>query len=242
MRLDALTMDETLVMKNWRLRVSVDMVLRGQAADPRRIRARRPRVLQAAERALDEGMALIEPRLAFRRIRVRYVRNECVELEGGGELRGAAIAKQLAGSGFVLLAVTTLGEKLDQRIAEITQQDLLSGMALDGFGTAALETLTSAAHRCFADLAAQEGLRATMPLHPGMRGWELRQGQEQIFRLLDAFIIGVALGPSFLMEPPKSMSMVVGLGGNVNTRGRSCGMCTSAETCRYKPHPAEASS
>jgi hypothetical protein len=239
---NALAMDETLVTKDWRLGVSVDMVLRAQAADPQRIRAHRPRVLRAAERALDEGKALIVPQLAFRRLRVHIVRNECVNLEGEGELRGAAIANRLAGAESVVLAVATLGEKLDQRISEIVRNDLLSGFALDGFGTAALGILTTAAQRHFADLAAQESLRATMPLYPGMRGWELRQGQEQIFRLLDAFIIGVALGPSFLMEPQKSMSMVVGLGRNVNTSGRSCGMCTSVETCQFKPRCAEASS
>jgi hypothetical protein len=108
-------------------------------------------------------------------------------------------------------------------------------MVLDGFGTAALEVLTAAAQRHFAGLAADEGLRATISLYPGMRGWELQHGQEQIFRLLDAFSIGVVLGPSFLMRPQKSMSMVVGLGRNVKTSGRSCDWCTSADTCRHKP-------
>jgi hypothetical protein len=242
MRQNAFAMDETLVMKDWRLETSVEMVLRGQGADPRRIRARHHRLIRTAERALDEGKTLIVPQLAFRRLRVRFMRNECVELESGGELRGAAIAHYLATSESVVLAVTTLGEKLDRRIAEITRTDLLSAMALDGFGTATLEVLTSAAQRHFAELAADEGLCATMPLHPGMRGWELQQGQEQIFRLLDAFTVGVVLGPSFLMGPQKSMSMVVGFGRNVNSGGRSCDFCASADTCRYNAPCAVASS
>jgi hypothetical protein len=243
MRQNALVVDETQVVRDWRLETSVGMVLRGQGADPDKIRARHPRLVQIAERALDEGLSLIVPQLAFRRLPVRFVRDESVRLEGGGgELRGPAVADFLATSESVVLAVTTLGGKLERRVAEITQRDLLLGMALDGFGTAALEVLGAAAQRYFADLAADEGLRATIPLHPGMRGWELQHGQEQIFRLLDAFTIGVVLGPSFVMRPQKSMSMAVGLGRNVKISGRSCDLCTSADTCRHKPSCAVASS
>lgn len=242
MRQNALAVEETQVVKGWRLEISVDMVLRGQGANPDKIRARNPRLVRMAGRALDEGMSLIVPQLAFRRFPVRFARDESMGLEGGGELRGPAVADFLTTAESVVLAVTTLGEKLERRVAEITQGDLLLGMALDGFGTAALEVLTAAAQRHFADLAADGGLRATIPLHPGMRGWELEHGQEQIFRLLEAFSIGVVLGPSFLMRPQKSMSMVVGLGRNVKTSGRSCDLCTSAETCRHKPPCAVTSS
>jgi hypothetical protein len=235
MRQNTLAVDETRVVRDWRLETSVDMVLRGEGADPYKIRARNPRLIQAAERALDEGMSLIVPQLAFRQLPIHRVRNETVRLKGGGEFRGPAVADFLATSESVVVAVTTLGEKLEKRIAEITQRDFLLGMHLDGFGTAALEVLTDAAQRHFAGLAADKGFRATIPLHPGMRGWELQHGQEQIFRLLDAFAIGVILEPSFLMRPQKSMSMVVGLGRNVETSGRSCDLCTSAETCRHKP-------
>lgn len=242
MRQNALAVDETRVVKGWRLETTVDMVLRAQGADPHKIRARNPRLVQTAERALDQGMPLIVPQLAFRRLPVCFVRNESVGLESGGELRGPAVADFLATAESVVLAVITLGEQLERRVAEITRRDLLLGMALDGFGTAALDELTVAAQRHFAGLAADEGLRATIPLHPGMRAWELQQGQEQIFRLLDAFSIGVVLGPAFLMRPQKSMSMVVGLGRNVKVNGSSCDLCTSADTCRHKPSSAVVSS
>jgi hypothetical protein len=235
MRPNALAIVETQVVRDWQLEISVDMVLRGQGADPDKIRARNPRLIQTAERALNEGMSLIVPQLAFRRLPVRFIRDEGVRLEGGGEFRGPTVAHFLATSESVVLAVITLGEKLERRVAEITQMDLLLGMALDGFGTAALEVLEDAAQRHFANLAADEGFRATLPFHPGMRGWELQLGQELIFRLLDAFTIGVVLGPSFLMRPQKSMSMVVGLGRDVKTNGRSCDFCTSADICRHKP-------
>lgn len=235
MRQNALAMDKTQVVRDWQLEINVDMVLRGQGANPDKIRARNPRLIQTAERALNEGMSLILPQLAFRRMPVRFIRDESVRLEGGGELLGPAVADLLATSEYAVLAVITLGEKLERQVAEITQRDLLLGMALDGFGTAAIELLTDSAQQHFADLAAYEGLYRSISLHPGMRGWELQQGQEQIFRLLDAFSIGVVLGPTFQMRPQKSMSMVVGLGRDVKTNGRSCDLCTSADTCRHKP-------
>jgi len=158
MRQNALAVDETQVVRDWLLEISVDMVLRGQGANPNKIRARNPRLVRMAERALDEGMSLIVPQLAFRRFPVRFVRDESVRLDFGGELRGLAVAQCLASSESVVLAVATIGEKLERRIAKVTRGDLLLGMALDGFGTAALEVLTVAAQRHFAGLAAGEGL------------------------------------------------------------------------------------
>jgi hypothetical protein len=45
----------------------------------------------------------------------------------------------------------------------------------------------------------------------------------------------VTLSPSGLMQPLKSVSLVVGLGqaGELSS-GRACDVCTMRETCRYK--------
>jgi len=108
------------------------------------------------------------------------------------------------------------------------------GLALDGVGSAAVEALATAACRHFAAEAAAEGMRTTVPLNPGMVGWPVPEGQAQIFAILDGSEIGVTLTADHLMMPIKSLSMVIGVGLQVDTQGRPCDFCTMAEVCRYR--------
>ena len=68
-----------------------------------------------------------------------------------------------------------------------------------------------------------------------MVGWPLEEGQPQIFNPLDASEIGVSLDPgTYLMRPLKSLSLVIGLGRDLNSAGQTCDFCSMRETCRYK--------
>ena len=107
-------------------------------------------------------------------------------------------------------------------------------LALEGLAAAAAEALGEAACRRFEEIARAEGLQTSIPLNPGMIGWPLEEGQAQIFSLVDASEIGVTLGPSSLMQPLKSLSLVIGLGRDLDVAGQSCDFCSMHETCRYK--------
>jgi hypothetical protein len=223
------------IRSDWQLAVTVDMVLRGQGAEPQKIRARQPQLVALAERAVAEGNGLIHPQVAFRRLDVCGVSRSCVTLRGGTELNGFGVARKLAGCQGVFLAVATLGGKLEEEMGKASQTDLPWQFALDGFGTAAIGALSNAACRFFAELAAREGLRATSQSCPGMRGWPLAEGQAQIFSLVDAHSIGVALNPSFLMVPRKSLSLAAGFGTHAQPAGHLCDECSVSAKCRHKP-------
>ena len=75
-----------------------------------------------------------------------------------------------------------------------------------------------------------------IPLNPGMIGWPLLEGQQQIFALVDTRSIGVSLHDSGLMEPVKSISLVVGLGRELGQAGRPCDYCAMHALCRYGKH------
>jgi hypothetical protein len=79
-------------------------------------------------------------------------------------------------------------------------------------------------------------METTIPLSPGMIGWSVAEGQSQIFALLDAAEIGVGLTEHGVMIPPKSLSMVLGIGPNMGTAGSTCDYCSMRETCRYQDH------
>jgi len=222
------------VLNDWELALDADKVLWGQGADPARVRARRPKLAEIAEAAIAEGRPLLAPVVLYRRIPVVGLRHERLLLEGGS-LVGPLIADRLAAASEVVVAVCTVGDGLAQTISERFQTDPVQALALEGLAGAAAEALAEAVCRRFDALALAEGLRTSIPLNPGMVGWPLEAGQTQIFCLLDASEIGVALDPgTYLMRPLKSLSLVIGLGRDLNPTGQTCDFCSMRETCRYK--------
>jgi hypothetical protein len=227
------------VERDWDLALDADKVLWGQGADPAAIRARRPRLAAIAGEVITEGRPLLDPAVLYRRVAVEHVRHERMSLAGGSSLSGPAMARYLAPAAEVIVAVCTVGDVLSKRAAEVFEADPVRGLALDGLASAAAEALAEAACRRFEAMAAGEGLAAGVPLNPGMDGWPLLEAQKQVFSLLPAEEIGVHLSPAGLMEPLKSVSLVVGLGRPAElASGRVCDVCTMRETCRYKDRTA----
>jgi len=219
--------------------IDEDAVLRGQGADPQIIRQRNSRLLQISKRALGEGMAYLEPQVVYQKLKVEAVQHERVVLENGKKLSGSLIINHLGPAEYVVLLVCTVGRGIDDYISTVMKEDILFGLALDGVGSAAVEALANAACKQFEDQAAAEGCQSSIPLSPGMLGWEVGKGQPEIFSCLDAAKIGVELSDQAIMTPRKSLSMVIGFGAEMKLVGRTCDYCAMKETCRYKDHYEE---
>lgn len=230
-------MNATLLLRDWVLHLDADMILRGQGADPATVRSRRPKLLDIAERALAEGLPLIEPVVARRRMRVAGLRHERIDTEGGA-LTGPLIAGHLAPAAEVAVLVCTIGAQLEWLSSELLAEDASLGLALDGLGTMAAEALGTAACKRLEDEAAAAGLYCGIPLSPGMVGWPVEQGQPEIFALVDAAAAGVTLTSGYVMVPRKSLSMVVGIGPEPFSAARTCDYCQMRATCRYQDHYA----
>lgn len=216
------------------LDITIDQVLLGQGADPQVIRARRPRLVAAAERALAEGLPLLTPRVAYEQLAVREVRHERILLENGQSLSGPLVAGQLKTAQNVVVLLCTVGRAIEELSLRTLESDPLHSLALYGVGSAAAEALSTAACRYFGEQAVRHGLLTTVPLSPGLEGWPVERGQPEIFRILDAAAIGVELLPSLLMRPVKSTSLVVGMGKQVDTNARICDFCSRRYTCAFQ--------
>jgi len=226
--------ERTELRSDWKPVVTVDMILRGAGADPKAIRARQPRMVVLANRAIVEGMGWIHPRAALRGMPVRDVDGARVLLEDGAELRGAGVASHLAGAKSIVAVVATIGKKLEHEIERLRERDVLYQLVLDGFGTAAMSELV---HLITGDIEAKARAtrqKATNPLYPGSNKWDLSNGQRQIFSLVDSRIVGVSLNASFMMTPRKSASFLIGLGPKVRTRNDLCEECDASTSCRHK--------
>jgi hypothetical protein len=98
------------VLEKWDLRLDVDVVLRSQGADPAAIRKRSPSLVESAERALEEGNPLLQPRVKVRRYLVEDLHHERLKLEGNGRLSGGLLAEHMGGAQEAAIVLCTVGD------------------------------------------------------------------------------------------------------------------------------------
>ena len=217
------------------LAVAVDAVLRAQGADPATVRTRSRRLVAHAERAVVEGAALLAPMAAEDRRGVIAMRHDQVRLEGGAVLSGPLVTRELSAAQEVVAIMVTIGDRLEAMVSDRMSSEPAFGLALDGFGSAAVQAIADAACERIRVEAAAAGMQTTLPLSPGMVGWDLGTGQRQIMALFGEPNAPVRLTPSDLMLPRKSLSMVLGIGVEVTAEGSTCDHCNLADTCRHRP-------
>jgi hypothetical protein len=226
-------------MPIWDIRdidIDVDAVLRGQGAQPKAIRKRNPRLVEIAERALEEGYNLLEPAILYRELNVKALRHEQMVFENDLTLSGRLVSNHLGPAEQVVLILCTIGETLEAHSSEVSRDDLVYGLALDGVGSAAVEALANAACKHFEVQANALGLKSSIPISPGMVGWPVDEGQPEIFAILEPAQVNVSLSEHGLMTPRKSLTMVMGFGMEMQTSGKTCDYCAMRETCRYQDH------
>lgn len=222
------------LQQNLDLVFDVDAVLRGQGANASILRARNPRLVRVAERALQECAPLLQPRVMYEIFPTQGVKHERLLLQGGRVIQNRLIAQHMAPASKLVVILATIGEALEQHVSRIWDDDMVYALALDGAGSAAVEALANAACLYFEQRAAEEGLEASIPFSPGMVEWPVAEGQPQIFNLLGDAGSMVTLTPSYVMLPRKSLTMVMGLGHNMKSSARTCDFCAMRPTCRYQ--------
>jgi len=213
-----------------------DAVLRGQGADPDVIRTRSPKLVEISKQALQKGRQYLEPKVIYEKINVASFRHEILELENGKRLSGPLIAEHLYSADYVVLIMCTIGDSLEEYTSKVIKKEISLGLALDGVGSAAVEALANSVCNYFEREAAQDGYQSSIPLSPGMIGWEVNEGQPEIFEILDNTEINVHLNPNYIMTPRKTLTMVMGFGKEMKKSGKTCDYCMMAETCKYRDH------
>jgi hypothetical protein len=159
----------------------VDAVLRGQGADAAILRARRPGLVEVAEKARQESYSLLQPRVVYKMYQVEGMLHERLMLGGGQQLQSRLLSQHLAAASRVIVILATIGDELEEQVSKIWDDNMVYALALDGAGSAAVEALANAACLYFESQAAEEGLQASIPFSPGMVDWAVAEGQPQIF-------------------------------------------------------------
>lgn len=216
------------------LKIDVDAVLRGQGASPEKIRSQSPQLVEIAKIALDKCVGLLEPQVLSKQVGIKSLWHNRVELVNGLTLKSPEMAQHLAGADSIMVVLCTIGSKIDYVIADAMKVDKLLGLAIDGVGSAAVEALSNITCRNIELQMKKADLMTTFPLSPGMIGWPVELGQPTIFEILKPDMINVELTRQNIMKPRKSLTMLIGIGPDLDTQGKLCDFCGMTETCKYK--------
>jgi hypothetical protein len=224
----------------WKPEINVDQLLRTQGADPLVIAARHPEVVKTYRLAIERGLDLLAPKVIGTIFPVLVDSEGCLVGDERLPFSGPLVRHILSQAEFVAVAVCTVGSALEDQVSISLSEDPAFALALDSFGSIAVDTLGETICQAVTEEVKRNQLKITAPISPGLNGWEISQGQKQIFKLLDTQLIGVSINPSFQMLPRKSVSLVLGIGSRVQEGGSSCDYCSMKETCfhrcfRYQP-------
>lgn len=162
---------------------------------------------------LNAVVAAAEPQVIYCGTAFNITGNR-VELPSGHVFTGKTLHQAVGKCDGLVVGLVTLGRKVDKAIAEASSQDAFCGYLMDVISGLLVEM---AAHQFWQHLVgdlSREGYKATSFVSPGAAGFPLVE-QRQVFSFLKPERIGVSLTDSCLMEPTKSLTLIMGYGKDI---------------------------
>lgn len=153
--------------------------------------------------------------------------------ELGLTLTGNTASQMLDECEKVVLLACTLGLEFDARLRAAQARNMSKAVILDACGSALVEQGCGEAEQ---EISARfPGMYLTDRFSPGYGDLPLSL-QPQILQALDAQRrLGIAVSPSFLMTPAKSVTAIIGLSSVPQmARIRGCEYCSMKETCALR--------
>jgi hypothetical protein len=219
-------------------------------ADPLQLLTELPRKLAArlgyhqddppdeiVSKAISESIAMVgekfEPRGLYRIIEVKSVDANGINLEHGAIQSPllARLARRCGGKKSLALSIATAGEEWRKGLGagRASWMDLL----IDALGSELAELAADLVEDGYRAEARSRGLKVSARMSPGYCDWGL-EGQELIFKALEAREIGVSLTPHCIMVPAKTVSGAAVLAQNI-AFDAPCALCS--KDCPHRRIP-----
>ena len=186
-------------------------------------------VRQAAE--LVEKRA--SPRYTYRVLSVAHTERDVSLPEAGLILPGNLAKTMLADCEKAALLLCTLGAEFDRLLRTAQARDMVQALYIDACGSASVERGCDAAEKEIA--ARHPGLYLTDRFSPGYGDLPLSIQPGLLRALNGEKRLGVCAGPSYLLNPMKSVTAVIGLAfWPQPARIRGCAYCAFKQNCAYR--------
>lgn len=187
------------------------------------------------EQAAAEAHRLVSPRALYQEFPIQRWDPDSVTIEGGTCFStGREISSLWQGSKTLGVALYTIGEGLEARVAELTAKGEHSeALNLDIAGTVALGVAGFQVQYHVCERLARHNLETGPWLNPGYLDWPLTD-QRLIFGLMPAASINVSLNDQCMMVPRKSVTVCAGIG--IGQRQDSFNRCLhcGVSKCPYR--------
>lgn len=190
------------------------------------------------DEALATGTRLMTPRAVVRWLPVARRGPDTLEV-ADVELTIPAIGARWGVVEHVAVAVCTIGDALERRVAELWEvRELPLASMLDSVGSGAVESLAEYVNDVLCQQGLAAGLKVTNRISPGYGDWDVAE-QERLFRLCAGTAAGITLNAACVMTPGKSISLVAGAGAAARTDHyfSQCARCWMRD-CSYRRAPA----
>lgn len=177
--------------------------------------------------------ALLRPRYVYKVYDLCFSKSGVCLSGAGLVLPGENAAHMLSRCGRAVLLACTLGAQFDRRLLALQARDMSRAALWDACGSALVEQGCGEAER---EIAARFPDRfLTDRFSPGYGDLPLSL-QPDLCRLLDTERrLGVHVSESFLMNPVKSVTAVIGLSDRPQpARVRGCAHCQMRESCTLR--------
>lgn len=188
---------------------------------------------EQAERIALQLSAALQPRWTWRVFPLSPVDGGFALSGAGTVLTGGTARTMLAQCHSAALLACTLGAQFDTLLRERQARDMAQAVILDACGSALVEAGCNEAEK---EIAARlPGEFLTDRFSPGYGDLPLAL-QPGLCALLDVRRrLGLTVTDSFLLNPGKSVTAIIGLSHTPQmARVRGCGYCSMRETCSVK--------
>lgn len=188
---------------------------------------------------LDEAIGLIgelaEPAACYETFPIQKFLHDRLQLANGLLIGGGPVVTVTGGAEALVVGVCTVGPAVDAQLRRLQEEkQLFLTMLFDELASAAVDQVRQQLYERVQARQAEQGWRLSTLLSPGESTWSLRD-QKKIFKLLDTRPIGVTLSSSNVMQPLKSLSLIMGTGPcEMGVEGlTNCDFCTLKDRCRF---------
>lgn len=128
------------------------------------------------------------------------------------------LAVRLPGASKIVLGLCTIGSALEQHMAAMFPEEPAQAVILDEIGNAWVAGLARQLHHNVRLGAEQAGLSASPGFRPGIGHWPVEL-QAEIVQRLDVQPLSITLTEGFMLEPRKTVTLIVGLGRRMGRSG-----------------------
>ncbi|MEA3454812.1 MAG: hypothetical protein U9R12_07740 [Candidatus Caldatribacteriota bacterium] len=226
------------IIKDIKLNIDREEVLRYQGYSKKRVKKFNQNILRITEEEINRGYSLFKLRGIYFLIKIISLTSKGkINLENELAFKfSKSIIDQLKGASYLLVGVATIGDLIEKKVSELLSQgEYPQALALDAVGTVAVEDFSRRVRKLARKKVKEHDFKTSRHFSPGYGGWAVSQ-QEIIFKNIPTDNIGVRLTKGCMMLPQKSLSWVMGVGKKIVTLSGEDNNCENCQSkyCNYK--------